>query len=137
MKGKALAFRCVSSKESEVFINLKAEKPSRLLGVVLLNPARLDQEGNPVTRDIRHSEAKIENLRDEDILALRQWRLAKVLDLLSRDEWIMNIQTYRYGKGRLDGHNRMRWQLVAYQAQLTADQIAQAKMGNEVQISLL
>lgn len=140
MKGKPLPFRCVSYKESEVFINLKAERPSQLLGVAILDKAHKDSEGNLVTLSIRRGEAKVRNLSRDGVAALRQWRMVKVLDLLTKNEWILDMKTYRYAPGRLDGHERISWQLVAYPFDLTQERLealdAQGLQG-EVQIALL
>lgn len=140
MKGKPLPFRCVSQKESEVFINLKAERPSQLLGVAILDKAKTDSEGNMVTSNIRRGEAKVRNLSRDGVHALRQWRLVKVLDLLTRNEWIFDMKTYRYAPARLDGHERISWQLVAHPFGLTPERLdaldAQGLQG-EIQIALL
>lgn len=140
MKKKSLPFRCVSYKESEVFINLKAERPSQLLGVAIFDKAKTDAHGNLVTNDVRRGEAKIRNLSREGIKALREWRMVKLLDLSTKSEWILDMKTYRYAPGRLDGHDRISWQLVAHPAELDQDRLEilalQGLQGN-VQLALL
>lgn len=104
MKSKALPFRCVLRQESEVFINLKAMRPSRILGVVILDKAKKDFTGATVANNIRKGEAKIRNLPRDVAKDLRQWRQVKILDLLAKFEWILEVKVYRYAAGRLDSH---------------------------------
>lgn len=114
MKSKALPFRCVSRQESEVFINLKAVSPTRILGVVIVDKAKKDFTGATIANNIKKGEAKIRNLPREAVKDLRQWRLVKILDLLTKCEWILEVKVYRYAAGRLDSHERLIWRLVAY-----------------------
>ena len=140
MKAKELPFRCLTKKESEVFINLKADKPVRLLGVAILDKVRTDSDGNPVTCNVKRGEAKIRNLGRQDLLSLRQWSLVKVLDLMTKNEWVLDMKTYRYAPGRLDSHDRIRWNLVAFRSTITADMLATLDaqgLQGEIQLSLL
>ncbi|UUO12722.1 hypothetical protein M6D76_08610 [Alcaligenes faecalis] len=123
MKGKVLPFRCVLYEDSKVFINLKAQRPSQLLGMAILDKVKTDSNGNPVSTSVRKGEAKIRNLSREGLTALRNWRQAKVLDMLSKNEWILEVKSYRYAPGRLDSHFRLCWRLIAYPSKLTPEQL--------------
>ncbi|AEC20061.1 hypothetical protein PT7_1521 [Pusillimonas sp. T7-7] len=125
MKGKVLPFRCVSRRESEVFINLKAERPSQMLGVALLDKVRIGLQGTPILNSVKVGEAKIRNLPYDNVKALRQWSCIKVLDLLNKNEWVLDAKIYRYAVGRTDSHERICWRLVAYPSAMTDERLAE------------
>lgn len=140
MKGKALPFRCVSHRESEVFINLKADRPSQMLGIAILDKVEIGLPRTPILNTVKVGEAKIRNLSYDNVKTLRQWGCIKVLDLLNKNEWILEAKIYRYAVGRTDSHERICWRLVAYPSVLTDerfDQLNQQGLRGEMQLFLL
>lgn len=140
MKGKVLPFRCVKRQESEVFINLKAERPSEMLGIAILDKVRVGLQGTPILNTVKTGEAKIRNLSYDNVKALRQWGCIKVLDLLNKNEWVLDAKIYRYAVGRTDSHERICWRLIAYPSALTDErfnQLNQQGLQGEMQLFLL
>src|SRR3546814_20025836 len=111
MKGKVLPFRCVSRRESEVFINLKAERPSQMLGVALLDKVRIGLQGTPILNSVKVGEAQIRNLPYDNVKVLRQCSCIKVLVLHNKTEWVLDAQICRYALGSTVANQRLCWRL--------------------------
>lgn len=140
MKSKELPFRCVSHREIEVFINLKAERPTQILGIAILDKVRIGLQGTPILNTIKAGEAKIRNLPRESIRVLRGLSRVKALDMLNKNEWVLDVRTYRYAPGRTDSHDRIVWRLVAYPTGMTDERLAelnQQGLHGEMQFFLL